>query len=436
MKKMIRKVSIFIILFLLIIGGGIIIYNRSNINNENKNKNKPKVKKEIIQADGDYKIKLLKIVNNRSETNYLISPYSIRIALNMLADGAEDKTRDEILNLVGNDSPNITPIKNRLNVANALFIKDRYEKVLSRDYVKELENEYDANVLMDEFKTPKVINDWVNEKTYKMIPSLLNKMPDEFVLGLANALAIDVEWDTAFDPYATYEEKFTKIDKKTMNVSMMNNTFKYGIQYFDNEDYKGIILPYTSYNKEGKKDYKADSHLEFVGILPTKDINEFINTLPDGFLDSFDDEAVSASGKTEVSLYLPVFSYDYTLEGFKDVLKELGINKAFDPDEANFSNIISENDRKKNSIGNIYVDEAIHKTHIELNEAGTKAAAVTYFGLYETTAYNQEEPEKIEIKFDKPFLYLIRDNKTQEVLFMGVVYEPDKYKERESKDYE
>jgi serpin B len=75
----------------------------------------------------------------------------------------------------------------------------------------------------------------------------------------------------------------------------------------------------------------------------------------------------------------------------------------------------------------LYVSTAVHKTYIDLNEKGTKAAAVTYFGI---ESYNSMEPEKKqkEIKFNKPFIYMIRDKKTKEMLFFGVVEEPNKWK--------
>ena len=71
--------------------------------------------------------------------------------------------------------------------------------------------------------------------------------------------------------------------------------------------------------------------------------------------------------------------------------------------------------------------EAIHKTHIDLNENGTKAAAVTYFGMFKNTSIEPKEKEIINIEFNKPFIYIIRDPKTNEMLFFGVVYEPNKW---------
>ena len=76
--------------------------------------------------------------------------------------------------------------------------------------------------------------------------------------------------------------------------------------------------------------------------------------------------------------------------------------------------------------GNLYVSDAIHKTHIDLNEKGTKAAAVTYFGLCKSTGIIKEK-KSVNIKFYKPFMYMIRDKDTNEMLFFGVVYKPNKW---------
>ena len=81
---------------------------------------------------------------------------------------------------------------------------------------------------------------------------------------------------------------------------------------------------------------------------------------------------------------------------------------------------------RNNEIPNLYVGEAIHKTHIDLNEKGTKAAAVTYFGMYKATSV-MKQPERVKVTFDKPFMYMIRDSKTKEILFFGTVYEPNKW---------
>ena len=132
--------------------------------------------------------------------------------------------------------------------------------------------------------------------------------------------------------------------------------------------------------------------------------------------------AKEVNDEFEIKVSLPRFRYDYELSDFKEVLKKLGIIQAFDPNNANFSNIMDKN----SVIDNLYVGEAIHKTHIDLNEKGTKAAAITYFGMFKNTSIIIEK-ENIEIEFNRPFIYIIKDSKTNEMLFFGVVYEPNKW---------
>ena len=122
--------------------------------------------------------------------------------------------------------------------------------------------------------------------------------------------------------------------------------------------------------------------------------------------------------------------YEYKLEEFADVLNEMGIEDAFSAQKADFSKIISKENVKKlaEDAENIYVSTAIHQTYIDLNEKGTKAAAVTFFGVnYATSAVDPERPVVKIVTFDKPFVYMIRDSKTKEVLFFGVVETPNKW---------
>ena len=208
-----------------------------------------------------------------------------------------------------------------------------------------------------------------------------------------------------------------------METEMMHKTFEYGnLKYIQNKEATGIIIPYKKYDKDGKETFEDASNLEFVAILPKKDINIYINNLDNDKLNDLYTSAKEITDDIEIDLSLPRFKYNYELENFKEVLMKLGIKDAFDPNDANFTNIMDSNDE----IENIYVGEAIHKTHIDLNEKGTKAAAVTYFGMYKNTAMPKIK-EKIEIKFDKPFIYMIKDTKTNEMLFFGVVYEPNEW---------
>lgn len=381
---------------------------------EIKEEEKP-IKKDI-EYTSDFNINLIKTVDK--EENYLISPYSIEIALNMLGEGADNNTLKEIESVLGNKKVN--NISNEdVKIANAIFVKNKYKEKIKNDFYNDIKTSYNGEILYDEFNTPDVINNWVDKNTNGMIKKILNKMDPDFVLGLANALAIDVKWQNEFECINTTKEKFTSKDKN-IDVEMMHNNYKRGAKYIKNDDAEGIIIPY----RKNVKEKDENNYLEFIGILPNSDIKNYINTLTQEKLNNLLTNTKESSNKLEINLALPRFKYEYDLENFKQALINMGIKDAFDPNNADFTKIIA----RGNGVNNIYVEQAIHKTYIDLNEKGTKAAAVTYFGMYDNAAIMPEEKEIINIEFNKPFIYMIRDHKTNEILFFGTVYEPNIWK--------
>ena len=414
-KKGLIFLSIIILILLIL---GIIMLNKHK-----KEQKEPSEKHFVLRAD-NYNLNLIKTVNQNKLDNYLISPYSIEVALSLLKTGANDNTLKEIDALIGNREINDITIKDHIGIANAAFIKEEYKKYVLDSYLNNLKNNYHSEILYDEFKTPKLINTWVHEKTNGMIDKILDEINEDFVLGLANALAVDVEWSSPFECQLTKEEEFTKADGEKYNVEMMHKLLEYsGYKYLKDKDATGVIIPYKSYNKEtGKEDFDSENHLDFVAILPNNDINSYISNLDNDKLNKLLSTGKEVSNEFEKDLSLPRFKYDYELTDFKEILISLGIKDAFDKDLADFTNIMPRNEE----IRNLYVGEAIHKTHIDLNEKGTKAAAVTYFGMYKSSGIAKEK-EKVNIVFNKPFIYMIIDHKTDELLFFGTVYEPNKW---------
>ena len=371
--------------------------------------------------DTDYNVRLIKTVNSTQSDNYLISPYSIEIALNMLKAGAKEDTYKQIEDVVGTRDIPVFNVKDRISVTNGAFIKDIYKDSVKKEFYDKLAS-FDAELIFDKFTTPVKINNWVKEHTYEMIPEILKEISPDFVMGLANAVAIDVLWDHDFECINTNDQEFTKSDGKKMKVEMMHNRYDDGdTKYFETDEAKGIILPYRAYDKNGNDEYHSDetefTQLEFVGILPNEDVDKYIEGLTSEKLTKFD-EKVTTTKDAIISVSLPRFSYSFDLESFMDVLKAMGIKDAFDSEKADFSGIMDMP---------LYVSTAIHKTYIDLNEKGTKAAAVTYFGMDKASAADREKDKK-QIVFNKPFIYMIRDSKTKEILFFGVVEKPNEWK--------
>ena len=370
-------------------------------------------KKEEIILTNNFDVNLIKLVSQDNQDNYLISPYSIKIALNMLKEGANNNTYNEIDNALKNNKVNNISNQN-IKIANALFIKDKYQDIILKDFTNTLKNNYNAEILYDKYQTPDVINNWVNKNTDKMIPKILDNIDNNFVLGLANAIAIDVKWSYPFECDLTTKETFINKNNQKINVEMMHQSYQTSdISYFENNNVKGIIIP-----------YEKDTNLEFIGILPN-DINDYLKNLTKEDLTEFNN-LKNASNDLHINLSLPRFKYEFNLLTFKDNLISLGIKDAFNSNNADFTKIITKENMLKNNLNNLYVDEAIHKSYIDLNEKGTKAAAVTYFGL-KANAMPMPNYDTIDIIFNKSFIYMIREKTTKEILFFGLVNTPNKW---------
>ena len=411
MKKKITIILTVLVITGLAIGSIILVtkYNKKI----NKTPNTTTTTAQNVVDDFDFK--LLKEVNKDTKENYLISPYSINVALAMLRDGANNNTKAEIDKIIGTNNP--TKINNpNIKISNAMFIKNMYKQYIRKEYTDGLLKNYNADFLFDDFASPAVINSWVSEKTDKMIDKLLDNIDPNFVLGLANAVAIDVEWKQQFECDATREDNFTDVDGNVKKVEMMNSTYKIDATYIESDKAKGIIIP-----------YKDETDLEYVAILPNEDLYKYINSFDKEELTKLESKKKEASKDTNINLSLPRYGYSYSLDRFTGILNSLGMKEAFDSTKADLSNLMTKDDMNKSGAGNLYVSQAVHKTYIDLNEKGTKAAAVTFFGV-SGNAMEPKQPEIINIKFDKPFMYMIREKKTNTILFVGTVYTPNEWK--------
>ena len=415
---------IFLLVVIVAVGAGCVWYTKYKDKPRKpiEHKEEEKQKDPSEYDEKDFTIKLIKTVNSSQDSNYLISPYSIELALNLVREGADGNTKVELDSVLPNREIPIFEVENRISVANAAFIRNQYSMYIQDNYKDILEKNYNADMIYDPFVVPDKINDWVKEKTYGMIPSVVDNIKDDFILGIANAVAIDVEWQRSFDCIATRSTEFTKSDGSKMNVEMMHS--EGNGKYLKNDDYTGVIIPYDSYSDKGVEVSTGGTQLEFVGILPNGTVDEFIEDLDEEKLAKIDDSI--SKDKAILRLGLPRFKYDYELSNFQAVLRAMGIHDAFEPYKADFTKIMARDDMALAGIENVYISEAIHKTYIDLNEKGTKAAAVTYFSYAGATSI--DDNKYINLEFNKPFIYMIRDSETKEILFFGVIEEPNEWK--------
>ena len=406
-------VGIMLISVILLCGAYVAYFSFFNNSLEKRARRRNQI---VVNESNNFNLSIIKETSKKENKNYLVSPYSIEIALSMLRDGADGNTGKEIKDLVKERNINYFNAGKKINVANGMFVNKKYKNAVLNNYYDTVESKYNSEIIYDSFEGPEVVNNWVNEKTNKMIPKLLDKLNKGDLIVLVNALAIDVQWKYEFDCNNTYKTKFTKSDGSKYDVSMMNKTFEEDVKYFETDNAKGVILPYEAYDEDNNR-------LEFIGILPDEDIKKYINSLDENELKNIDKNAKVANEDEKVVLALPKFKYDYEIKNLKDNLKNLGVKDVFE-EGADLSKMINVSS---------HVSQVVHKTHIEVKEKGTKAAAATAVVVTKDTAVREDPKVYHEVKFDKPFAYIIRDKESKEMLFFGVIYEPNKWEENNCK---
>lgn len=340
------------------------------------------------------------------DKNYMVSPFSLKMAMSLAANGADGETKDEILTAFGIDNldsyntaakelieryENESSVK--LNVANSIWLNsdvagknikftDGYKKLIS-EYYKGTTSEEDAKNIASK------INSWVEKKTNNKIKNLIPTGNAEFLSVLVNTIYFKGEWADQFEKFATQEEDFTDRDGNVSKTDFMHKTERF--RFYEDENMKMVRVP-----------YKGGQTAMYL-VLPTNEDKMDIAS------------ALENMNSYEVRLSFPKFKTEYSLS-FKEVLKHIGIEKAFDAWGAEFDKVMFEGVKDGE---NAYVDDVLQKTFIEVDENGTEAAAATAVIMNKATSMGPGMEEIKEFKADKPFIYFIRDDVTHEVLFIG-----------------
>ncbi len=368
-------------------------------------------KEEPAKVGEEFSFKFLQLENDTK--NIVYSPLSIKYALNMLNEGADGKTKEEIEALIKKlKLPKYESVGENLSFANAVFIRDTYKDYVKESFTDTLKEKYAAEIKFDSFADAKNINKFIEEKTLGIIKNMLR---DELVsdsdaeMMLINALAIDMEWVNGFSFGDTSGREFTLADGSKINATTMRQK---EIRNSNVSFYKGSDV--TALSMDLKK--YGDVELEFMAIMPKGSLTDYVKNIKVEDIDKIKKDSTLASETNGgVNISIPKFKVEYDLK-LKEDLKALGIIEAFDSEKADFSKMTS------NSRG-LYVNDALHKANIEFTEKGVKAAAVTVFAMYDKAAIQLDKPEEVVI--DSPFLYVIRDKANGEIWFVGTVYSPN-----------
>ncbi len=412
-------VVILVIMAIVILGGSNKEPSQPIVNNnivQNNDVENTDIPVQITQEISEFPIDFLKLENQKQ--NMIYSPLSIKYALNMLNEGASGNTKKQIDNVIG--EMQLTKYSNKDNVlsfANAIYIRNDYKQYMKESYQNTLIQKYNAEVNYDTFENARNVNQWIENKTMGIIKNMLqdNQMRMNRIL-LINALAIDMEWQTAFTPEKTHGEEFNLEDGSKMVATMMQRESKReDVSYYKDTNMTAISMDLKQYD---------DTQLEFIAIMPNENLSDYIKNIKMNDMNQVIKKLKPASqANAGIEIKVPKFSFDYSLK-LKQDLMSLGIIDAFNSSLANFSNMADTD---------FHVSDALHKADIDFSEEGVKAAAVTIFAIKDNAMIREEEPE--EVKFDRPFMYMIRDKKTDEIWFIGTVYQPNSW-EKDKVDYQ
>lgn len=374
---------------------------------------------DFIKGFTGFSLELLKqsIAADRKEGkkgNVLISPDSVATALAMTENGASGQTLEEMETVLspGLDADDYNKYLSSINrrqmasdaliyrVSNSIWAKDGTVDVKEHFLQKNLDY-HDAEFYLAPFddRTVADMNHWVYNKTRNMIDKIIDRLSEDARMVLINAVAFEGQWEKPFNESAMQTQTFTAADQTKRQVTMLRDLDDY--QYLELKGGKGFVKYYGKSGKGGE--------IAFVGLLPPKgtDADSFIQTLDaDSFLNAW-----NSKKSKRVDLSLPKFKYDYSV-GMEEILKTMGMETAF-TDGADFSGI---SDPTPETPG-LKISKVLHKTHIEVDENGSKAAAATAVVMEKATAIMGDEP--IKLTFDRPFVYALVDTKTGIPLFIG-----------------
>lgn len=368
----------------------------------------------IAKSNNQFGFQLLSVLNKDNDDNIFISPYSLFIALSLVVNGSDGETKEEILKALHTNlqleqlneqnrklfqNLNLQDEEIQLNIANSVWLNENYQ--FQKQFRQNMKDYYEAE--MEEInvtspETPKRINEWVRKNTKGKIDNILDSPLNRDTLSvLINAIYFKGKWMHEFDTNLTENRTFYVMNKTTKEIPFMKQ--KNNWLYYENEMFQAISLPYQ------------DGNVSMKVLLPKeKDLNSFIKNMT---AENWKKWQTKFSVK-EGTVLLPKFQLKYEID-LVNPLKQLGIKSAFEKEKANFSKLVD------NEMGPVWIDKVKQITYVDINEEGTEAAAATSVVMV-TEAFMEHEPFYMEV--NRPFLVAIVDDKTDVILFMGLIANP------------
>ncbi|WP_422924247.1 serpin family protein [Singulisphaera sp. PoT] len=372
----------------------------------------------VVSGNTAFAIDLYAKLRGGSKGNLFFSPQSISSALAMTVAGAKGTTEAQMLKALHLDLPRgelhrafgslLKDLKSRgkdagyrLGIADRLWGQRGYEFL--PDFLALTRDEYDAELAQLEFEkdpegSQRTINAWVADQTEGKIKNLIpSPLSTNTRLVLTDAVYFKAAWADPFNASSTRDDKFHLGGGEDVDAKLMHRTGTYKVGSGDG--IKALEIGYKS------------GAMSMIVLLP--DEVDGLTALEARLTSENLNRWISGLQPRRVALAFPRFKSTSHVDLIAPA-KALGISDAFEPDKADFSGINGKHD--------LFISDAIHQAFVDVTEEGTEAAAATAIAVGARAAAITAPP--IPFRADHPFIYLIRDNATGSILFLGRLMNP------------
>jgi len=346
--------------------------------------------------------------------NVFLSPANVAIALAMTANGARGETLQSMLSALNLNTLDLETVNSNFAALQALLVRDepgatiaianalwaRAGVAFNADFLQRTQRFYDARIEaldFDQPDAPKTINEWVRRQTNDKIPAIVERIPEEIILLLMSAIYFNGKWETPFNPEFTQDRPFYLLNGTTKELPTMYRSDDF--EYLKGDGFQAVRLPY------------AGGGVRMVIILPDADrtLTQLMDQLSIENWESWREQFSVKEGQ----LYLPRFTTRYDKQ-LNQALSAMGMTEAFDDGRADFSGM-------RPVPPALFISQVRHVAYVDVNEAGTEAAAVTSVEMGITSAM---PTETFLMQVDRPFFFAIEETSTGSILFTGLITEP------------
>ena len=360
----------------------------------------------ILHGINDYSFRLLRAANEQKST--VLSPLSIACLLGMTNNGAAGQTQSEVCQLLDCQPEAANAFYKKLipyltgdgggscfSMANALFVNPKWK--LKEDFRSQAVENYRALVSND--LNVKSVNDWCNTQTSGMIPQMVDEIDPNTLLTALNAVYFESQWSDTFEDNGTHLKDFTLANGTSVKLPLMHQ--KHLFRYGKGKDFAMLTMPYTD-------------GCSMVVVLPDEDssLDRLLSSID---YDDFN-KVWKKSTTCRVDILLPRFETEVE-QPLIPVMQQLGVHSMFDARQADYSRLAY----VERGVP-VYVSEMKQKAKIEVCETGTKATAVTEQSFFVGATARPPKYRNRTFHATRPFLYVIKDNFTGAILFIGTYY--------------